>query len=383
MKIPYGVKDGEIFHISEIIDRSIVVLCPYCQKELVAKKGKIKQHHFAHQNGSCTQHFSNHLFGLEGKLLVDMALSTFAKSKQHRIKMYEEQLMRQLAEKRRWVKEEQRIFQKNRAELHRLKEVVGPALVEQLLAEIEQFCAYKIAPFPAFHLLRSNHFSEGYTDGKRQCTAAEIREGYKEYYYPNRFEPFVNFLKNYHQTNQQLSDLEAKAIIFRRDLAFFENFGLYFLKIKADHQIIYKIGLSSRELSLRLAEIEQTLTSFFLRVDIDLLFYQKGVAFLERYFKQKYQSHQYKIGQLTEYFSFSNSLAALIIKDLNLLKINGAPKRGTEDWIDWVFLNFNGKIYGKTTSTSSYGQVYVNNQCYSLTSLEFRALTKRMNLKTE
>ena len=53
--IPYALKDGEPIHISEG-DSGLACncICPSCHERLVAKKGGIRVHHFAHQSGeSC------------------------------------------------------------------------------------------------------------------------------------------------------------------------------------------------------------------------------------------------------------------------------------------------------------------------------------------
>jgi len=75
MKLPYGLLDGnfvhisEVFvHISEVHSGRTDVHCPYCQQQLIAKKGAIKKHHFAHDGVSCIQSFTNNLFGLQGRL---------------------------------------------------------------------------------------------------------------------------------------------------------------------------------------------------------------------------------------------------------------------------------------------------------------------------
>ncbi|MGZ8222924.1 MAG: competence protein CoiA family protein [Methylobacter sp.] len=47
----YGILDGEIIHISEV--KSGILhncLCPKCRSILIAKKGDIRKHHFAHYN---------------------------------------------------------------------------------------------------------------------------------------------------------------------------------------------------------------------------------------------------------------------------------------------------------------------------------------------
>lgn len=51
MKIPYGLKNGKLVHISEVESGAACqCICPTCNAPLVARKGSIKIHHFAHLN---------------------------------------------------------------------------------------------------------------------------------------------------------------------------------------------------------------------------------------------------------------------------------------------------------------------------------------------
>ncbi|MBR2742049.1 MAG: hypothetical protein IKD89_00495 [Clostridia bacterium] len=53
IKLSYGIRDGKIVHIDEIGADSrgekCNCICPVCHKELVAKLGEVRQHHFAHK----------------------------------------------------------------------------------------------------------------------------------------------------------------------------------------------------------------------------------------------------------------------------------------------------------------------------------------------
>ncbi|WP_322698800.1 competence protein CoiA family protein [Nostoc sp. DedSLP03] len=54
MWLKYGVDEDGILICIEDIDRGKTLLkCPYCNGELTAKKGKVKEHHFAHNDQTC------------------------------------------------------------------------------------------------------------------------------------------------------------------------------------------------------------------------------------------------------------------------------------------------------------------------------------------
>jgi ssDNA-binding Zn-finger/Zn-ribbon topoisomerase 1 len=52
-KLPYGLKDGNLVHISSV-EKGLKCgcVCPACHHPLVARKGDKTVHHFAHHNGS-------------------------------------------------------------------------------------------------------------------------------------------------------------------------------------------------------------------------------------------------------------------------------------------------------------------------------------------
>ena len=50
----YGVNpEGELITIEEVSSGKTNLVCPFCDRDLTAKKGKIKQHHFAHTGETC------------------------------------------------------------------------------------------------------------------------------------------------------------------------------------------------------------------------------------------------------------------------------------------------------------------------------------------
>ena len=48
-QLKYGINlEGELVTIEEVTSGKTNLVCPFCNRSLTAKKGKIKQHHFAH-----------------------------------------------------------------------------------------------------------------------------------------------------------------------------------------------------------------------------------------------------------------------------------------------------------------------------------------------
>jgi len=378
MKLPFGIYQGKYIHISEVNSGKTTVLCPYCQQQLMAKKGRIKRHHFAHDGKGCTQHFAAHFFDITGRLKTQLPLSIYANQKLSKIQHYYKELKEQEQNYSTKTKQESELIPALKAQLQVLKKMDATGDISEIMQQVDRFIAQKIAPFPAFHWIKLPQFTAGYTDGKRECDFEELNPDTHEYFYPKAFQKYVTFLKNYHQKVDTFKENTAKIVLFEKDLAYFKQFDLYFLEVIADHQKMYKIGLTSRDLTLRRKEIKQALSNHFLKVQLKPLFHLKGFAFLETFFKQKYATHQVKIGQLTEYFSFSDAMLSLILKDLNLLNYTDKPERNQAAWIDWLFFNFSGKIYGYREKS-----VYVNNTKFVLEHEEVEKLEALILLRNE
>lgn len=370
VKLPFGIYQGKFIHISEVDSGKTEVLCPYCQQKLLAKKGRIKRHHFAHDGKGCTQHFAANFFDVVGRLPTGLPLSVYAKKKLTKIHNYRDVLIKQQEEYTHRVTLEAELMSKLDLVLQDLSQTDKSGNIAEIRQQVKCFTEQKIAPFPSFHLIRLPQFTL-YTDGKRTCSFAALTTDRHEYFYPDSFKKYISFLKNYHRKTDTYKENTTKLTLFKKDLTYFKQFDLYFIEVRADHQKMYKIGLTSRRLDLRLKEITQDLRNHFLNIQLKPLFRQKGFAFLESFFKQKYAPFQLKIGQMTEYFSFSDEMLGLILKDLNLLKFSNQPKRNQPDWIDWIFFNFKGKIYGYREKS-----VYVNNNKIILTKEEAEKLNK-------
>jgi hypothetical protein len=52
LKLPFAKYNGDLIHISEVVSgRQKDCLCPECEQSLIARKGNIRTHHFAHGKG--------------------------------------------------------------------------------------------------------------------------------------------------------------------------------------------------------------------------------------------------------------------------------------------------------------------------------------------
>jgi hypothetical protein len=123
---------------------------------------------------------------------------------------------------------------------------------------------------------------------------------------------------------ERLADLQIYRALFKRVL----TNTLYFLEIVVDGQILHKIGVTSREMEQRVKEVQRDLNSHFKSVAIEVLGTWEHRGNVELYFKHRYRDFNYKIGTLTEYFKFVDVNSVLL--DLRQMK----PKVLTKAEVD-------------------------------------------------
>lgn len=96
---------------------------------------------------------------------------------------------------------------------------------------------------------------------------------------------------------------------------------LYYLEVKADGQILHKIGVTTRPISKRLVEIQRDLRSHFQTIAINVLGTWASRGNVEKYFKYKYSNFNHPIGSLTEYFKLDTEEDVIAVKrDLEQMK---------------------------------------------------------------
>jgi len=94
--------------------------------------------------------------------------------------------------------------------------------------------------------------------------------------------------------------------------------SLYFLEVKADGNIFYKIGVTTRTIEERIAEVQRDVRAHFSDAVVNLLGLWEHRGNVELYFKHRYQPFNYRIGKLTEYFAFPN--VKVVLQDLCEMK---------------------------------------------------------------
>jgi T5orf172 domain. len=94
--------------------------------------------------------------------------------------------------------------------------------------------------------------------------------------------------------------------------------SLYFLELKANGTIFYKIGITTRSIEERIAQVQRDVRAHYLDVAVSLLGLWEQRGNVELYFKHQYQPFNYRIGKLTEYFVFP--FVKALLQDLYEMK---------------------------------------------------------------
>jgi hypothetical protein len=115
-----------------------------------------------------------------------------------------------------------------------------------------------------------------------------------------------------------LDERRADLLIYRAQLRRILVNSLYFLEVKADGNIFYKIGVTTRSIEARIAEVQRDVRAHYSDVAVNLLGLWEHRGNVELYFKHRYQPFNYRIGKLTEYFAFPNVKA--LLQDLYEMK---------------------------------------------------------------
>jgi hypothetical protein len=115
-----------------------------------------------------------------------------------------------------------------------------------------------------------------------------------------------------------LDERRADLLIYRAQLRRILVNSLYFLEVKADGNCLYKIGITTRSISERIAEVQRDVRAHYSDVAVSLLGLWEHRGNVELYFKHRYQPFNYRIGKLTEYFQFPN--VKVVLQDLCEMK---------------------------------------------------------------
>ncbi len=131
----------------------------------------------------------------------------------------------------------------------------------------------------------------------------------------------VAYLESSPNFNECLRDLQIYQAEFRKIL----SNTLYYLQIDTSGgNTIYKIGVTRRDVEMRVNEIKNDLAPHFDHVSIKVLGTWAYRGNVEKYFKYRYSFFSIAIGNLTEYYNFfTPEQAKAVLRDLRRMQLKG------------------------------------------------------------
>jgi hypothetical protein len=286
MWLKFGVApSSELTSIDEVGRGKTNLACLYCGGGLTAKKGSVKEHHFAHTGGTCKP---------ISQRIKTKAFPSLPLYDNFNVQLKGDEL------------EQLKVLWKEYGAQNRSipKDLVNfwwelKGLLESEGSRTYQFTDLGKIPVGALPLALFNSVQE-----QELLSELASLEGSVEM-----------------AVAAGLSCLEerrADLLIYRAQLHRILVNSLYFIEVKADGHCFYKIGVTTRSIEERIAEVQRDVRAHYSDVTVSLLGLWEHRGNVELYFKHRYQPFNYRIRKLTEYFAFPNVKA--LLQDLYEMK---------------------------------------------------------------
>jgi hypothetical protein len=279
MWLKFGVaRSGELTGIDEVVRGKTQLTCLYCGGSLTAKKGSVKEHHFAHTEETCKP--------------VSQRIKTKAFPS---LPLYDSFNIQLKGEELEQLKV---LWKEYGAQDYGIpKDLVNfrwqlKGLLESEGDRTYQFTDLGKIPVGALPLALFNQVQEPLLLSELASLegSVEIAEA---------------------AGLSCLDERRADLLIYRAQLRRILVNSLYFLEVKANGNCFYKIGITTRSIEERIAEVQRDVRAHYSNVAVSLLGLWEHRGNVELYFKHRYQPFNYRIGKLTEYFVFPNVKAML------------------------------------------------------------------------
>lgn len=279
MWLKYGVTpSGELAGIDEVSRGKTHLACLYCGGGLTAKKGNVKEHHFAHTGETCKP--------------VSQRIKTKAFPS---LPLYDNFNIQLKGEELEQLKV---LWKEYGAQNYAIpKDLVNfrwqlKGLLESEGDRIYQFTHLGKIPVGALPLPLFNRVQEPLLLSELAALQGSVEIA----------------------LSAGLSCLEerrADLLIYRSQLRRILVNSLYFLEVTTDRHSFYKIGVTTRQIDQRIAEVQRDVRAHYSDVVVNLLGLWEHRGNVELYFKHRYKGFNHRIGKLTEYFVFPDVKAVL------------------------------------------------------------------------
>lgn len=278
MWLKYGVtQDNSLVCIEDVSSGKTHLTCLYCGGELTAKKGKVKEHHFAHTEQTCRP---------VANRVTHRDFPSLPLYDNFNIQLSGQEL------------EQLKVLWKNYG-IRNEGIFVKPSLrliLSKLLAWNEQgfyeFTDLGKIPVGALSLGIFNEVQEPLLLDKLLNLQGAVERAR---------------LINSRHLIERVADFRIYGAQLKRIL----ESALYFLEIRVGRKTLHKIGVTKRPVEERVIEVYRDLAAHYKRIEIEVIDTWKHRGNVELYFKHRYKEFNYRIGKLTEYFNFDNVEAVL------------------------------------------------------------------------
>jgi hypothetical protein len=286
MWLKFGVAlSGELMSIDEVGRGKTNLACLYCGGSLTAKKGSVKEHHFAHTGETCK---------FVSQRIKTKAFPSLPLYDNFNIQLQGEELEQLKVLWKEYGAQDYAIPKDLVNERWELK-----GLLESEGSRSYQFTHLGLIPVGALPLALFNSVQEPLllSELMKLERSVEIAEA---------------------AGLSCLDERRVDLLIYRVQLRRILVNSLYFLEVKADGNTFYKIGITTRSIEERIAEVQRDVRAHYSDVAVSLLGLWEHRGNVELYFKHRYQSFNYRIGKLTEYFQLPN--VKVVLQDLCEMK---------------------------------------------------------------
>lgn len=297
MFLTHGLNNsGELVSVKDAASGLTTLRCPFCSEILIARKGAIKEHHFAHAGDTCLE--SKVTIQQTGLPFYDIATG---------ISKSEINLLEKCGRYRdAWLTAKQD---------DTAKCLVIGGLLEPRLNKPSSYCLTKLGR----ELLKHND-----TLYKQSHILPDVN--LQESMFPARLAMLQHQDLNHGTQAARFYKLRLESILQQH---------LYVLEIQLKQESIcyslIKVGITTRpDIELRIAEIKRDLQKHGEVESITMLGFFKHFGCLERLIHKRFAASQFQIGNHTEYFysiETARALNWLRLEDLGKRKVEGVTCR--------------------------------------------------------
>lgn len=318
MFLNFGLNEnGDYVSIDKVESGKTNLTCPFCGDELQAKKGKVKEHHFAHLNDTCRD--SKEAIEKTNVPLFD-SFNILTKQEQKfidRLSRYGEKGMFDFIGRKE--------AEKSLIKLGLLDETIDynhskfSKFIDDLSHEMPGMVSNNEPSEELKKLFKiiNKHSNNTLIDKSR--ISLKVSHDYRLNDY-NELNNVVDFprMQAFWIEKQRLrlqNDDQELLDFYEKRVEQLEKQSLYLLRcIAVDGRQFYKIGMTTRTSEERMAEVQRDLKKHIDLQSVEVLKSWEGLGRIERLLHKFYSKWNFKISTYKEYFELSDIQIEMLLK---------------------------------------------------------------------